>query len=120
MEMNNKIVRLISGIMLLFALLAFLGSSTGKGCFSCEDYTSVTFTNGTETKIALVLSGPMSSSGTIEPGGSYGISLPAGMYNWIAYSDYVKTGQGNEYTGETVATGHFGVTDTKAIDITIK
>jgi hypothetical protein len=120
MNSTNKMIRLMSGFILLIALLAFQGSSTGKGCFSCEDYTAVTFTNGTATKIALVLSGPMSSAGTIEPGGSYGISLPAGMYNWIAYSDYVKTGQGNEYTGDTVATGHFGVTDTKAIAITIK
>ena len=71
MNSKNKMIRLIAGFILLGALLAFQGSSTGKGCFSCEDYTSVTFTNGTATKIALVLSGPMSSTSTIEPGGSY-------------------------------------------------
>jgi hypothetical protein len=120
MEMNDKIVRLISGIMLLFALLVFQGSSTGKGCFDCGDYTAVVFTNATAVKIALVLTGPMSSTSELAAGASYSVSLPTGMYNWVAFSDYVKTGQGNDYTGETVATGHFGVTGTASIAIEIK
>lgn len=119
MNSKNKIIRLGTGIALLFALLAFQGSTNEeKGCFDCKSTTPVTFINSMGIEIYLVVSGAKTGAFTMANNVSVNMECPAGSYDWVAYSDFVV--QNGQVSGDVDRTGNFAVTDDTPKTIVIK